>query len=715
MDIRRRMSMKKVIPRAITDFPKKDPRYALFAYFLKLANKCGANKFNNKRLPTEEDELFALTRLIRPEDIKVRDYNHQSILHLAAQYCSAEDILILLDGKFKSELELDATDELGYTPLMYAAMANNVDTAEVLVERECNLHLRAGQSERHALHVAAMFGCREMTRFLLHKKCDINCQDKMGLTPIALSAYYRHSNVTAFLVAMGADAFVVDNHGISSAIRIAYSMPVVIRDVFDKLCTEDVLKGERSYHLEKILDTEADVKTSLFQFLVWQGNLGIVEHPVFKHLTETKWLLYGEKPTKKTFGLLAVISIVWTCLYMITETYSETRKEKKYLHFIHLSFYIASFICYLQSLRVNTMLMRRRHAFLIHIRKTMTSMDKSEGEIMHPKGQHLMHAAREAHKTEKMTFINDIKKAPSLLTDLIIDHILLFYLIIKILSNFSTFIASIENIFGAIAIISLWTNAFLKLQITKKIGPFVIFMKYVPSDLWTVLTMFITLFMPALIVFYKTIFVKDSDLPAPEEEVLDRERRAAAGKGGSGGGGDSGSLDFLSTFFVVLRMVLVDYEYEMGKYRSEPPVWWMIISLVWIVVSSIIILNLMIAIMADSYTRIYERSEIASRVRRAETVADLEKRMGAEELDKVIGAIKERSPIRIVFDPVCDRDKIEIVEAKVSALTKKMNRLEQTINHKLFINLKRRLDFIETKVNIQSYKPGAAAPFFTYT
>ena len=60
---------------------------------------------------------------------------------------------------------------------------------------------------------------------------------------MALAAYYRHSNVTAYLIEMGADPFVVDNEGITSAIRIAYSMPVVIRDVFDKLCTEDLLKG----------------------------------------------------------------------------------------------------------------------------------------------------------------------------------------------------------------------------------------------------------------------------------------------------------------------------------------------------------------------------------------------------------------------------------------------------------------------------------------
>ena len=163
------MSMKKLIPQAITDFPKKDPRYALFAYFLKLANRCGANKFNNKILETDEDELFALTRLIKPEDIKVKDYHHQSILHLAAQYCRGEDMLMLMDVKFKTELEIDAPDELGYTPLMYAAMANNVDTAEVLVEKECNLKVTVGESERQVLHVAAMFGCKEMTRFLLQK------------------------------------------------------------------------------------------------------------------------------------------------------------------------------------------------------------------------------------------------------------------------------------------------------------------------------------------------------------------------------------------------------------------------------------------------------------------------------------------------------------------------------------------------------------------
>lgn len=64
---------------------------------------------------------------------------------------------------------MDAVDKLGYTPLLYAAMANNVDTAEVLVEKQADLGVTVGDARRSALHVAAMFGCKEVTRFLLQK------------------------------------------------------------------------------------------------------------------------------------------------------------------------------------------------------------------------------------------------------------------------------------------------------------------------------------------------------------------------------------------------------------------------------------------------------------------------------------------------------------------------------------------------------------------
>ena len=54
--------------------------------------------------------------------------------------------------------------------------------------------------------------------------------------------------------------------------------------------------------------------------------------------------------------------------------------------------------------------------------------------------------------------------------------------------------------------------------------------------------------------------------------------------------------------FVVLRMLVVDYDYEMGKSSAERVgigPWWDIISIMWLLLSAMIMLNLFIALMTD--------------------------------------------------------------------------------------------------------------------
>ena len=175
-NMRHYMSLKRIkIPQAITSFPENEPeKYALFAYFLKLSRQCGANKTTYKTLPTDLAILYEITSQMNPENINLKDKYSQTIFHLAAQYCKADDMNMLLDMKIKCEVEIDAIDNEGYTPLFYAAMANNVDAAEVLVERECRLDVWAGDAQRTVLHVAAMFGAKDMTRFLLQRvSCEI--------------------------------------------------------------------------------------------------------------------------------------------------------------------------------------------------------------------------------------------------------------------------------------------------------------------------------------------------------------------------------------------------------------------------------------------------------------------------------------------------------------------------------------------------------------
>jgi len=65
----------------------------------------------------------------------------------------------------------------------------------------------------------------------------------MGLTPLALSAYYRHSDITEQLLTRGADPFKADKYKIPTVLRIAMTMPTMIRVVFDTLVSEDLYQG----------------------------------------------------------------------------------------------------------------------------------------------------------------------------------------------------------------------------------------------------------------------------------------------------------------------------------------------------------------------------------------------------------------------------------------------------------------------------------------
>ncbi len=103
---------------------------------------------------------------------------------------------------------------------------------EVLIFTRCTAHI-------HWLKNGNLID----TTFEQIQGCKIDEQESLGLTPIALAAYYRNSKTTEYLLSVGADPFVADKYGITSALRMANTMPTMIRDVFQTLVSEDLYQG----------------------------------------------------------------------------------------------------------------------------------------------------------------------------------------------------------------------------------------------------------------------------------------------------------------------------------------------------------------------------------------------------------------------------------------------------------------------------------------
>ncbi|XP_054156102.1 26S proteasome non-ATPase regulatory subunit 10-like [Oppia nitens] len=114
---------------------------------------------------------------------KAGNSTDRSPIHWAASDGNKELVRKLIaDGA-----DIDATDEMGWTPLMIACSAGHYDIVQTLVEHKADINAvnSTGQS---ALHYAASKDRLDIAKYLIDSGCHINLRDKLNQTPLHRSA-----------------------------------------------------------------------------------------------------------------------------------------------------------------------------------------------------------------------------------------------------------------------------------------------------------------------------------------------------------------------------------------------------------------------------------------------------------------------------------------------------------------------------------------------
>ena len=137
----------------------------------------------------------ALKNVVSPN---VQDAKGNTGLHVALLEELPNATRVLLE---QPQIDVNAFNKAGETPLMMAALKNNVDVARTLIERGAAIN----KSGWTPLHYAATGGNVDIISMLLAKGAQIDARSPNGTTPLMMAARYGSTQAVQLLLQKGAD------------------------------------------------------------------------------------------------------------------------------------------------------------------------------------------------------------------------------------------------------------------------------------------------------------------------------------------------------------------------------------------------------------------------------------------------------------------------------------------------------------------------------
>ncbi|KAF8774112.1 Ankyrin-1 like protein [Argiope bruennichi] len=174
---------------------------------LHVAASCGQTEFVQEMLT----QIPATIPSERPGDTSLSDDYGFTPLHLAAESGHEGVVRVLLNS---SGVQTDcATVVQGILPMHLAARGGHLAVAGLLLSRSTDQLQTADKQGRTPLHMAAAQGHREMVGLLLGQGADINVADNNGWTALHYTTRHGFLDVVQLLVNSGASPTAATNDG----------------------------------------------------------------------------------------------------------------------------------------------------------------------------------------------------------------------------------------------------------------------------------------------------------------------------------------------------------------------------------------------------------------------------------------------------------------------------------------------------------------------
>ncbi|KAK3576791.1 hypothetical protein CHS0354_002574 [Potamilus streckersoni] len=615
---------------------------ALIEYFAKLGHS------------KKEDEVIDLdfvdTLLENGADIQCTDRHGQTLLHEVARKWHVDVAKFLI---FK-RADVNAKDIKGRTPLHVAAADNYPEMVQLLIDSGADKEAVTEGEKQTAMHYAAKNDACNSMKMLINMGCDYkNVCDFKGRTPLHIAAQLDRSESAMFLLNLDAPVKTSDNKGQTVLSWMITKMPPVALEGLKQFHTTDRPNRKQYFHLNCLVediekDGEGNVITPL-KAAVKYRQYDLLTKPVFVVLLDRMWMKFARWRTVLNLILNMLYILLWTVMAVTVEY------DQRYIYYLPDQWWrivilvgaviftfwqvIEEFNEFRKSKRSHNMMIKQR-----------TEEIMQDMEYCHPRCpdekaflQMELDDLQDTHESYFSDYWN------------IFDWICYVFLLTSLATHIADIISHSDALarahirIMAVNIILLWVRLMKAVRAFKFLGPFIVIMTKILGDLVKIGFLYLVFYCPYVCAFW--MIFGGTKFPEGEAGNPNRTEVTVGGMG-----------TFNDALFSMFRMTLVDgYDYDTMK--EVDYVMSNILVGSWLFISAILVLNLFIALLSDTFQRVYDNAKSIASMQRAITILAFWEGMNQNAQKKFLEEIKQDcSPLVKYYDDDMTQDDDENIK-----------------------------------------------------
>lgn len=581
-------------------------------------------QLGQSRDPNAKVDLDFVDSLIKNgANINCTDKHGQTLLHEVSRTWHIDV------AKFLLELGADVNqaDKYGRTPLHVAAAVDYPEMVEILIKNGADRESLSNEKQTPVHYAAKNDACNSL-KMLIKMKCKYdNVLDYKGRTPLFVAAELDRSETASLLLDYKANVRISDNSGMKPLSWMITKMPPVALDALRQFHSTDRPNRKQYFYLRDLItDTKKDPKGNSLtplQCATHYKQYDLLTHKVMLALITQMWTKFGR--IRAWFNLFVNFAyiMIWTVYGLLIE-YDVRHKYdlpdqwwRILLLVIAIGFTVYQIIEevleYKRSLQF--------HNNWVTYRKVQIEKDL---EKCHPRW-----TEESDYLKKELSSLDDSR--PRYWSDFwnIFDWICYVFLVVSITTHLVDIFDHSETVARAhirimsVTIILLWLRLMKVARAFALLGPFIVMLSHMVKDLLRFAFLYMEFYLPFVCAFWmifggskKAYYYTVNDntnsvnasVNATVNATVNCTVKASVADTADGIVHVDGYGNFGDVFYSLFRLTLVD-EYDFDNMLKIDPIMAKILVGLWLALSAVLCLNLFIALLSDTFQRVYDNAQ----------------------------------------------------------------------------------------------------------